>query len=95
MPKPLPVGVLEAKKESQDPLKGMQQAKGYADCQRFDVKYVYATNGHRYGEFDFCTNLQQGPFPFETFPSHPDLTARYARDRGSSGCTIVSASKEK
>ncbi|WP_319588972.1 DEAD/DEAH box helicase family protein [uncultured Desulfobulbus sp.] len=82
MPKPLPVGVLEAKKESQDPLKGMQQAKGYADCQRFDVKYVFATNGHRYGEFDFCTNLQQGPFPFETFPSHPDLTARYVKDTG-------------
>src|SRR5512136_2696994 len=37
MPKPLPVGVLEAKKESEDPLKGMQQAKGYADCQRFEV----------------------------------------------------------
>jgi len=27
MPKPLPVGVLEAKKESADPLKGMQQAR--------------------------------------------------------------------
>jgi type I restriction enzyme R subunit len=43
MPKSLPVGVLEAKKQSEDPLKGMQQAKGYADCQRFDVKYVFAT----------------------------------------------------
>ena len=30
MPKALPVAVLEAKKESEDPLKGMQQAKGYA-----------------------------------------------------------------
>ena len=46
MPKPLPVAVLEAKKESEDPLKGMQQAKGYADCERFNVKYVCATNGH-------------------------------------------------
>lgn len=43
MPKALPVGVLEAKKESDDPLKGMQQAKGYADCKRFDVKYVFFT----------------------------------------------------
>ena len=32
MPKPLPVGVLEAKKEGEDPLKGMQQAKGYSDA---------------------------------------------------------------
>lgn len=82
MPKPLPVGVLEAKKENEDPLKGMQQAKGYADCQRFDVKYVFATNGHKYGEFDLFTNLQNGPFLFPDFPPHPDLTARYAKDTG-------------
>jgi type I site-specific restriction endonuclease len=55
MPKPLPIAVLEAKKESEDPLAGMQQAKGYADGERFDVKYVFATNGHRYGEFDCVT----------------------------------------
>lgn len=82
MPKSLPVGVLEAKKESEDPLKGMQQAKGYADCRRFEVKYVFSTNGHLYGEFDFFTNLQGGPFSFADFPPHPDLTARYAKDTG-------------
>ena len=82
MPKALPVAVLEAKKEGEDPLKGMQQAKGYADCERFDVKYVFATNGHRYGEFDCTTSLQDGPYPFANFPPHPDLTARYAKDSG-------------
>ncbi len=82
MPKALPVGVLEAKKETEDPLKGMQQAKGYADCKRFEVKYVFATNGHLYGEFDFFTNLQGGSFPFADFPPHLDLTARFARDTG-------------
>jgi len=82
MPKALPVAVLEAKNEGDDPLKGMQQAKGYADCERFDVKYVFSTNGHRYGEFDCTTNLQCGPFPFEDFPPHADLTKRYAQDVG-------------
>jgi type I restriction enzyme R subunit len=82
MPKALPVAVLEAKKESEDPLKGMQQAKGYADCERFDVKYVFATNGHRYGEFDCVSSLQDGPFPFVDFPPRADLTARYAKDTG-------------
>lgn len=82
MPKALPVAVLEAKKESEDPLKGMQQAKGYADCERFDVKYVFATNGHRYGEFDCVSSLQGGPFAFADFPPHADLTARYAKDTG-------------
>lgn len=82
LPKPLPVGVLEAKKESEDPLRGMQQAKGYADCKRFEAKYVFASNGHLYGEFDFFTGLQGGPFPFPDFPTHPELTTRYARDAG-------------
>jgi type I restriction enzyme R subunit len=82
MPKAMPIAVLEAKKESDDPLKGMQQAKGYADCERFDVKYIFSTNGHRYGEYDSFTSLQSGPFPFAAFPPHPDLTARYAKDTG-------------
>lgn len=82
MPKPLPVAVLEAKKEDEDPIKGMQQAKNYADCDRFDTKYVFATNGHLYGEFDKISGLQSGPFPFADFPSHPDLSDRYARDTG-------------
>jgi type I restriction enzyme R subunit len=82
MPKPLPVAVLEAKKESEDPLKGMQQAKSYSDCKRFDVHYVFATNGHLYGEYDLTTKLQDGPLPFLDFPPHSDLTARYAKDTG-------------
>ncbi len=82
MPKALPVAVLEAKKESEDPLKGMQQAKGYADCERFDVKYVFSTNGHKYGEFDCFTSLHAGPFLFADFPPHKDLTARYVKDTG-------------
>lgn len=82
MPKALPVAVLEAKKENEDPLKGMQQAKGYADCERFDVKYVFATNGHLYGEFDCVSSLQGGPFPLIDFPPHADLSARYAKDTG-------------
>jgi type I restriction enzyme R subunit len=82
MPKSLPVGILEAKKESEDPLKGMQQGKGYADCRRFDIKYVFSTNGHRYGEYDRTTKLINGPHPFTDFPAHHELTARYARDSG-------------
>ena len=82
MPKPLPVGVIEAKAEDADPLKGMQQGRGYADCTRFSVRYVFATNGHRYGEFDLGTQLPAGPFALVDFPRHDDLTARYACDIG-------------
>jgi type I restriction enzyme R subunit len=78
MPKSLPVAVLEAKKRSERPLKGMQQAKGYSDCQRFDVKYIFSTNGHLYGEFDKFTSLQNGLFPLKGFssPSCPDSPLR-------------------
>jgi len=82
MPKPLPVAVLEAKKEAEDPLRGMQQAKDYADCKRFDVKYVFATNGHLYGEYDLTTRLQDGTWPLSDFLHHSALTARYAKDTG-------------
>jgi len=82
IPKPLPVAVLEAKRESEDPLKGMEQAKGYADCTRFDVQYVFASNGHLYGEYDKPSGIQTGPHPLEDFPPHPDLCTRYAKDKG-------------
>ncbi|MCO5054076.1 DEAD/DEAH box helicase family protein [Thermomonas sp.] len=82
MPKPMPVAVLEAKRESADPLAGMQQAKGYADCARFDVQYVFASNGHLYGAFDKPSGIQTGPHPLDDFPPHPDLCARYAKDKG-------------
>lgn len=81
-PKPMPVAVLEAKKEGEDPLKGMQQARGYADTLRFEVKYVFSTNGHRYSEYDRITELINGPTPFSDFPTHPALTARYCKDTG-------------
>ncbi len=82
MPKPLPIAVIEAKAEGEDPLKGMQQAKGYADCTRFDVQYCFSTNGHLYGEFDKLRQMPDGPFPFPDFLTHDELTARYARDKG-------------
>ena len=81
-PKTMPVAVLEAKREDEDPLKGMQQARGYAATLRFDVKYVFSTNGHRYGEYDRFSELINGPFPLPEFPAHPDLTARYAKASG-------------
>lgn len=82
MPKPLPVAVIEAKAEDADPLKGMQQAKGYADCERFNVHYIFATNGYRYGEFDKPKQLPAGPFPLADFPTHAELSTRYGRDIG-------------
>jgi type I restriction enzyme, R subunit len=81
-PRPLPVAILEAKHENEDPLKGMQQAKGYSECERFDAKYIFSTNGHRYAKFNKFTGEQTGPFPFANFPDHPCLTDCYHRHTG-------------
>jgi type I restriction enzyme R subunit len=81
-PKPLPIAILEAKKESEDPLKGMQQGKGYSDCERFDAKYVFSTNGHLFANYNKFTGLQKGPFKFADFPDHAKLTACYAERMG-------------
>ena len=79
---PLPVAILEAKKEDEDPLKGMQQAKSYSECERFDAKYIFSTNGHRYAKFNKFTGEQTGPFPFADFPDHKRLTDCYHRHTG-------------
>jgi type I restriction enzyme R subunit len=46
------------------------------------VQFVFATNGHRYGEFDAGTGLHACPLPLADFPSHAALSARYALDKG-------------
>ena len=79
---PLPVGILEAKKEDDDPLKGMQQAKGYMDCKAFETKYIFSTNGHLYAKFNKFTGEQTGPFPLADFPDHKRITDCYAKHTG-------------
>ena len=79
---PLPIAVMEAKREDEDPLKGLQQAKGYSECDRFDAKYIFATNGHLYGKVNKFTCEQTGPFPLANFPDHKTLTDCYHRHTG-------------
>jgi type I restriction enzyme, R subunit len=81
-PKPLPVAILEAKREDEDPLKGMQQAKGYSECERFEAKYIFSTNGHRYAKYNKFTGEQTGPFPLADFPDHQCLSDCYHRHTG-------------
>ena len=83
MPKALPVAVLEAKKEAEDPLKGMQQAKGYADCAalRREIRLLHQRPPLRRVRLLHRAD-RAARFRFADFPPHPDLTARYAKDTG-------------
>jgi type I restriction enzyme R subunit len=82
MPKALPVAVLEAKKESDDPLKGMQQATRLCRhaALRREVRLCHQRPQVR--RVRPLHELINGPFQFSDFPPHPDLTARYAKDSG-------------
>src|SRR5256714_8918980 len=43
---PVAVALIEAKRESESPDRGLEQGKLYSDCKRLNVQFVYATNGH-------------------------------------------------
>jgi hypothetical protein len=58
---PVAVALLEAKKESQPPGQGLDQAKGYARASQHNVQFVFSSNGHLFVEFDRSTGLTSAP----------------------------------
>jgi type I restriction enzyme R subunit len=68
MPKPLPIAVLEAKKEQEDPLKGMQQAKGYSDCNASMFNMSLQPTGIFMANTTSLLNCKVEPGPSWTFP---------------------------
>ena len=73
---PVALALLEAKKESLPPGHGLDQAKGYAECRRHNVKFVFSSNGHLFVEFDCFTGLTTKPKPISEFPAPDELRTR-------------------
>jgi type I restriction enzyme R subunit len=67
------LAVIEAKKESEHPTKGLQQAIEYANKLR--VRFVYSSNGKQTYEFDLRTG--KGNY-IEFYPTPDELEKRYA-----------------
>lgn len=67
------LAVIEAKKESEHPTKGLQQAIDYAEKLR--VRFVYSSNGKQTYEFD--RESGKGGF-VEFYPTPDELVNRYA-----------------
>lgn len=67
------LAVVEAKKESEHPTKGLQQAIDYANKLR--VRFVYSSNGKQTYEFDLETG--KGDY-IEFYPTPAELEKRYA-----------------
>ena len=74
---PVALALIEAKKEVLPPGHGLTQAKGYAECKRLNVHFIFSTNGHQFVEFDCFTGLTSTPKLMMEFPSPAELRVRY------------------
>ena len=79
---PVALALIEAKAEELPPDHGLDQAKRYAASKRLNVPFVFATNGHRFVEFDNLTGLTSAPRPMAEFPSPRTLQTRYEEGMG-------------
>jgi type I restriction enzyme R subunit len=79
---PVAVALIEAKAEHLPPTHGLEQAKVYASSKRFNVPFVFSSNGHLFVEFDRFTGLTSSPRPLDEFPTPTDLRMRYEQYMG-------------
>jgi len=77
---PVALALIEAKAENHAPGHGLEQAKRYAA--RFQVKFVYSSNGHLFVEYDAFSGLTSAPRPMDEFPTPQDLRQRYEQGMG-------------
>lgn len=79
---PVALALIEAKKETLPPGHGLTQVKGYAECRRHSIKFVFSSNGHQFVEFDCFTGMTSSPKPMQEFPSPGELRVRYEQGIG-------------
>ncbi|MEO0277969.1 MAG: DEAD/DEAH box helicase family protein [candidate division WOR-3 bacterium] len=77
---PLAVALLEVKKNTEPPDKGLEQAKNYARLN--NVPFVYSTNGYLFVEYNIFTGKTSDPLPIEEFPTPEELRKRYEKGKG-------------
>lgn len=77
---PIAVALLEAKKNTEPPDKGLEQAKKYAKLN--NVPFIYSTNGYLFIEYDGFTGITSDPRPITEFPTPQELRRRYEQGKG-------------
>lgn len=78
---PIPLAIIEAKREGRPPEHGLQQGKDYRVGELNHVPFVFSSNGHLFVEFDELTGLTSEAKPLSEFPSPNELVARYLAQR--------------
>ena len=79
---PLPLAIIEAKKESLPPEHGLQQGKSYRVGHLHHVPFVFSSNGHLFVEYDEDAGITSEARPMAEFPTPEELIARYLAARG-------------
>ena len=77
---PVAVALIEAKRNSEPPDKGLEQAKKYARLNH--VPFVYSSNGYLFIEYDNFTGKTSQSRPLEEFPAPEVLRKRYEKGVG-------------
>src|SRR5207248_8764615 len=78
---PVPLAIIEAKREGLPPEHGLQQGREYRTGHLHHVPFVFSSNGHQFVEFDEATGQTSDPRPMSEFPTPTDLLARYLETR--------------
>jgi len=74
---PIPLAIIEAKREDLPPEHGLQQAKGYRYAHLNNVPFVFSSNGNLFVTYDADTATTSEPQPMSEFPKPEDLLKRY------------------
>jgi type I restriction enzyme R subunit len=78
---PIPLAILEAKRERRPPEHGLQQGKEYCVGELNHVPFVFSSNGHQFVEYDEATGQTSEPRPMSEFPRPEGLVGRYLAQR--------------
>ena len=78
---PIPLAIIEAKREGLPPEHGLQQGKDYRVGELNNVPFVFSSNGHQFVEYDEATGQTSEPRPMAEFPRPHELIARYLTSR--------------
>jgi type I restriction enzyme R subunit len=78
---PIPIAIVEAKKESLPAEHGLQQARRYRIGKLNHIPFVFSSNGHQFVEYNEETGITSEARPLNDFPSPDELVGRYLRAR--------------